>query len=264
MIVKIGNKSFEVSKEELEGNPEEITLEFDGTLRTQEEEATFIENHKKVARTEGAEKAIRTKADELGLEIDGSKRNIDDVFKAYERKILADAKIEPAEQLKKIKSTLEEKETALQNALTKIDEKNNEFSTFKRGMKLDKFLDGVIPDKTLLPREDMKLILKTKLNFDFDENDNILPIGSDGNVLKDPTTANPKNPKDVVDLFFKENQNYLKPVDGGAGGSDSSRKGSKKTLDEFIEEQRAKDINPNSQEFNANLQEQVKQGLVEV
>jgi len=264
MKIRIGNKTFEVSKEELDGNPEEITLEFEGTLRTQEEEATFIENHKKDARTEGAEKAIRTKADELGLEIDGSKRNIDDVFKAYERKILADAKIEPEEKLKKITATLEEKETALQNALGKINEKDNEFKTFKRGMKLDKFLEGAIPEKTLLPREDMKLIIKNKLSFDFDDNDNIVPLDKDGNVLKDPTTANARNPKDVVDLFFKDNQNYLKGVEGGAGGSDSSRKGSKKTLDEFIEEQKAKDISVNSAEFNTNLNEQIKQGLVEV
>lgn len=260
MKIKIGNKTFEVSKEELESNPEEITLEFDGTLRTQEEESTFIENHKKDARKEGLEIAVKQYREEFGFE----GRSLDKLIEAVQNKTLEDAKIEPEEKLKKITATLQEKETALQNALAKVNEKENEFSTFKRGMKLDKFLDGVIPEKTLLPKEDMKLILKTKLNFDFDENDNIIPIGSDGNVLKDPTTANPRNPKEVVELFFKDNQNYLKGVEGGAGGSDSSGKGSKKTLDEFIEEQRAKDINPNSEEFNANLQEQVKQGLVEV
>lgn len=264
MKIKIGNKSFEVSKEELDGNPEEITLEFDGVLRTQEEESVFIENHKKEARKEGAEKAIRTKADELGLDVDGSKRNINDVFEAYAKKVLEDAKIEPAEQLKKIKATLDEKETALQNALTKVQEKENEFKTYKNETKISSTLDSLIPENVMLPREDMKLIIKNKLSFDVDENGTIIALDSMGNVIKDQTTANPRNVKDVVDNWFKDNQNYLKPVEGGSGGGDSSGKGGKKSIDDFIEQMREKDIAPNSDAFNAELNKQMEAGLIEV
>jgi len=262
MKIKLGNKTFEISKEDLE--KDEVTLEFDGTLRTQEEEATFIENHKKDARTEGAEKALRLKADELGLEVKGSKRDIDSVFKAYEAKILADAKIEPTEKLKKIQATLEEKETALQNALSKVSEKDNEFNSFKRNMKLDKFLDSSIPEKTLLPREDMKLILKNKLNFDFDDNDNILPLDAQGNVIKDATTANPQSAKFIVENFFKDNQQYLKPVEGGSGGGDSTKKGSKQSMDDFIASQQSKGNGINSDEFKADLAAAIEAGTVEV
>ena len=264
MKVKIGNKTFEVSKEELEGNPEEITLEFEGTLRTPEQESTFIENLNKLAHTAGAEKALRTKADELGLDIEGSKRNIDDVFTAYEKKILADAKIEPAEQLKKIKATLDEKEIALQNALTKVGEKDNEFKSFKNQTKLDSYLDSVIPTNTVLPKEDIKLILRNKLRFDVDENGSILALDSQGNVIKDATTANPKDAKDVVESFFKDNQSYLKPIEGGSGAGDSGSAGKKKSLDKFIEEQQAKGVKLNSPEFNETLTKQVEAGLVDV
>jgi hypothetical protein len=264
MKIKIGNKTFEVSKEELDGNPEEITLEFQGTLRTTEEETTFTENLKKEAHTAGAEKALRTKADELGLEIEGSNRNIDDVFNAYAKKVLEDAKIEPAEQLKKIKSTLDEKETALQNALSKISEKENEFKQFKNQSILDKHLDSYIPENTILPKEDIKTILRTKLKFDVDENGNVLALDNQGNVIKDPTTANPRGANEVVESFFKDNQAYLKPIEGGAGGSDSGSKGSKKSLDKFIEEQQAKGVKLNSPEFNEILSKSVEAGLVDV
>jgi len=264
MKIKIGNKTFEVSKEELEGNPEEITLEFEGTLRTEEEESVFIENHKKEARKEGLEKAIRTKADELGLNVEGSKRKLDDVLKAYEAKILEDAKIEPTEKLKKVQQTLQEKEQALQSALSKVSEKEQEFNTYKNQSKLDRQLDGLIPDNTILPREDIKLIIKNKLSFDFDENGNILALDQNGNIIKDPTTANPLGANDVIESFFKDNQSYLKPVEGGAGGADSGSRGKKMSMDEFIEEQKAKGHNVNSPEFNEAVASSIKAGTLDM
>jgi len=224
----------------------------------------IVENQKKSARTEGAEKALRTKADELGLDVQGSKRNIDNVFKAFETKILADAKIEPEEKLKKINEKLSEKEIALQNALSKISEKEKEFTNFKNQSRLDKKLDSYIPDNTLLPKEDMKVILKNKLVFDVDEDGNDVVLDAMGNILKDETTANPKNPKDVVTNFFKDNQSYLKPVSGGSGGGDDGSTGGKKSMDDFIADQSEKGNRVNSPEFNEALQGAVKAGLVDV
>lgn len=260
MKIQIGNKTFEVSKEALESNPNEIKLDFDGTLRTSEEESVFIENQKKEARKEGIEIAVKQYRDEFGFQ----GRTLDKLIEAVKAKTLEDAKIEPEEQLKKLQQTIQEKETALQSALGRIGEKENELTSFKKNIKLDKFLDGVIPEKTLLPKDDMKLILKTKLKFDFDENENIVTLDSNGNVIKDPTTANPKQAKDVVDLFFKENQNYLTPISGGAGGEDSKSGGKKKSIDDFIKEQKDKGVKLNTPEFNENLKKQVEAGLVEV
>lgn len=260
MKIKIGNKSFEVSKEELEGNPEEITLDFNGVLRTQEEESVFVENHKKDARKEGLEIAVKQYRDEYGFE----GRSIEKLIEAVEKKTLADAKIEPAEKLKKVQEKLDEKETALQNALTKVQEKENEFKTYKNETKISSTLDSLIPENVMLPREDMKLIIKNKLSFDVDENGNIIALDSMGNVIKDQTTANPRNVKDVVDNWFKDNQNYLKPIEGGSGGGDSSGKGGKKSIDDFIEQMREKDIAPNSDAFNAELNKQMEAGLIEV
>lgn len=260
MKIKIGNKTFEVSKDAEGSYPEETTLDFQGTLRTEEEEATFVENHKKDARKEGLEIAVKQYRDEFGFE----GRSIDKLIEAVQKKTLEDAKIEPAEQLKKIQATLQEKETALQNALSKVSEKENEFNSFKNQTKLDQYLDGVIPQNTILPKEDIKLILKTKMKFDIDDNGSVLALDSQGNVIKDPTTANPKEAKEVVESFFKDNQSYLKPIEGGSGGSDSGSAGKKKTIDKFIEEMNAKGIKLNSEPFNTELKKQVEAGVVEV
>lgn len=260
MKIKIGNKTFEVSKEELEGNPEEITLDFEGTLRTEEEEAVFVENHKKDARKEGLEIAVKQYRDEFGFE----GRSIDKLIEAVQKKTLEDAKIEPAEQLKKIKATLQEKETALQNALGKISEKENEFKTYKNQTLLDRKLDAYIPQNTILPKEDIKLILKTKLAFDVDENGNVLALDSQGNVIKDPTTANPRDAKEVVESFFKDNQSYIKPVEGGSGQGDSGKGTKKMSIDDFIKEQSEKGVKPNSAEFQENLAPLVKEGLIDL
>ena len=264
MRIKIGNKTFEVSKEELEGNPEEISLEFDGTLRTQDEESTFVENQKKLARTEGAEKALRTKADELGLDIEGSKRNIDNVFKAYSKKILEDAKIEPAEQLKKIQLSLDEKDIALQNALARVGQGETEFKSYKNQNILDTYLDGEIPSNIKNTKQDMKLIIKSKMKFDVDEGNQVIGIDHQGNIIMDKITANPRLAKDVVNSFFQDNQSYLKGNEGGSGGGDSKGKGTTKSLEKFIEEQQAKNVKLNSPEFTKALEDQTAAGLIDV
>lgn len=260
MKIKIGNKTFEVSKEALESNPEEVTIEFDGVLRTQDEESTFIENHKKDARKEGVEIAVKQHREKYGF----TGRTIEKLIEAVEKSTLDEAKLEPNEQLKKIQDKLDEKEEALQKALQKVGDQETQFKNFKNETRLDRKLDSYIPENTLLPKEDMKVILKTKLSFGVDEDGNDVVLDAMGNILKDDTTANPRNPKDVVSNFFKDNQSYLKAVEGGSGEGDSGKNGKKKSIDDFITEQSEKGLKVNSPEFNEALKGQIEAGLVEV
>lgn len=259
MKIKIGNKTFEVSKEELESNPKEITLEFAGTLRTEEEDRTFVENHKTDARKEGLEIAVKQYREEFGFK----GRSIDNLIEAVKNKTLEEAKIEPSEKLKKANEKLQEKETALRNALRKVTEIENDFSSYKDDSKIDRKLDSYIPDNVILPREDMKLILKNKLNFGITEDGRVGSLDESGNFKKNQTTADVMDAKDVVEDFFKSNQQYVKGVQGGGSGSDSGSSDSKQTMDEFIKEQQDKDIQVNSEEFNKTLESRIKAGLVD-
>jgi|JI9StandDraft_1071089.scaffolds.fasta_scaffold06493_12 DNA-binding transcriptional MerR regulator len=259
--IKIGNKIFEITKEDFE--KDEIVLEFTGTLRTTEEEATFVENHKKDARKEGLQIALRTKADELGLSIDGSKRNLDDVLEAVKKKAIEEAKIEPNEQVKKLQDQLTAKESALQNALKNVTAKETEFNSFKNQSVIDSTIDGFIPDNIALSKADIKLIIKNKMTFDV-ENGQVVVKDAQGNIVKNPTTADVMPVKDVLDNFFKDNQTYLKPVDGGRGEGDSKNKGNKQSLDDFIKEQQDKGVNTATPEFQEELNSRIKNNLVDV
>jgi len=244
----------------LESNPEEITIEFEGTLRTTEEDSSFIENHKKDARKEGVEIAVKQHREKYGF----TGRTIEKLIEAVENKTLEEAKLEPNEKLDKLKGKLDEKEEALQNALQKVENQETQFKNFKNEARLDKKLDSFIPDNSLLPKEDMKVILKNKLNFGTDDDGNDVVFDAMGQIMKDPTTANPKNPKDVVDNFFKDNQGYLKPVEGGSGAGDSGNKGNKMSMDDFIAKQAEKGNRVNTPEFNEALKTNIEAGLVEV
>lgn len=258
MKIKIGNKVFEVSKKDLESNPEEVTIEFDGILRTQEEESSFIENHKKDARKEGLQIAVKQYRDEYGFE----GRSIEKLIEAVKSKTLEEAKIEPTEKIAKMQKTLNEKEEALNNALLKVSKGEKEFKSYKDQANIDKTISSFFPDNTILPKDDLKLIIKSKLNFTTDENGSINVLDASGNVMKDPTTANPLSAKAVIETFFKDNQNYLKGVEGGAGGADSGGAEGKTSLEDFMASQKEKGNEPNSEAFTKELEKQVEAGTV--
>lgn len=260
MKIKIGNKTFEVSKNEEGGYPDEAVIEFDGILRTEEEETSFIENHKKDARKEGLEIAVKQYREEFDFE----GRTLDKLIEGVKAKTLTDASIEPTEQLKKANDILAEKEIALQNALTSASEKDKDFTRYKNQSKLNKEMARNLPKNLANSNEDMLLILNNKRKYDFDENGNGLVLDNAGNVIKDSTTANPISIKDDMDTFFKDNQNYIKPNSGGSGGVDSTNKGDKKSMDDFIEEQRTKGNSPNSEGFNNALKPLVESNLIDM
>tara|TARA_R110002049_G_C9177884_1_gene563263 strand:- start:21795 stop:22583 length:789 start_codon:yes stop_codon:yes gene_type:complete len=261
MKIKVGNKVFEVSDDVLKDNPSEIVIDEKVTIRTEEEESSFIENHKKDARKEGLEIAIKKTRDSLGLDFQG--KTMDNLLASYESKVLSDAKIEPAEQLKKIQQTLQDKETALANALKTKEDIESNFNSYKSESKINNTLQSLIPKNSILPKDDMLLILKSKMSFDTDESGMVVAKDINGNIIKNKTTADVMDVKDVVNDFFRTNASYVSGTGTGTG-DDSKTKEGKISLDDFIKDQQAKGISPNSHEFNTNLESSNKAGLIDL
>ena len=259
MKIVIGGKTFEISKEELEKNPDEIKIDFDGLLRTKAEEDSFIENHKIDARKEGEELSVKKYREEYGF----SGRSIDKLIDAVKAKTLEESKAEPNEQIKKLQTTLADKETALQAAIAKATDVETNFLSYKNQSKIDQTIDSLIPVNTVLPKEDMKLILKNKLSFDISENGNVVVKDQMGNVIKNQTTADAMAASDIVSDFFKTNQSYLKGIEGGRGHGDSGSASKKQSIDEFINEQAEKGVSPNSKDFNDELNKRIKDGSID-
>lgn len=258
MKIKIGGKEFELSEEQLKS--ESVELTFDGTLRTAEEEATFIENHKKEARKEGEELVVKKYRDEYGFQ----GRTVEKLIEAVKSKTLEEAKVEPNEKVSKLEKQLEEKNKALELVNSEKEQAISSFNKFKTEGLIDKTLESLLPEKTILPKDDMKLLLKNKFGFNLDENGKVIVSDASGNVIKNPTTADPKDAKSIVDDFFRENPTYISGVQGGNGGGDSGGKGGKIGLDDFIKQQKEAGINPNSPEFNAKLEEATKGNLIDL
>lgn len=255
MKFTIKGKTFEVADAEItkaiEEKKESMEITTDLSVRTAEEEAIFVENHKKEARKEGVEIAVKTTRTELGLNFEG--KTIDNLVKAVQAKTLEEAKIEPTEQNKKLQTQLQEKEAALQAAITKATEAENREKSYKSEVTIDRVIEQSIPEKTILPKEDIKTLLKTKMKFSTDENGKVIVLNEAGEVIKNPTTADPMAAKDVVEDFFKTNKQYVQGVQGGFGGGDDGGSGDKITMTKFIEQMTEKGVPLNGDEFNSEL-----------
>lgn len=259
---KIIDIADDVLSKALEAKQESLEVNSDFILRTQDEENSFIENHKKDARKEGLEIAVKRFREANNLSFEG--KTIEALAKALEEKTLTDAKIEPEEKNKKLTQQLTEKENALQSALSKISEAENKFKTFQSQIKIEKTLDSFIPENTILPKEDMKTLLKTKMNFSEDENGNIIVLDGSGNIVKNPTTADAMPVKDLIQDFFKTNQNYISGTPGGNGGSDSKGGSGKISVNQFTESMKEKGIPFNSEAYTKELQKAVESNLIDL
>jgi len=262
MKIKIGNLTFEVSKEQLDGSSEELVLGEGLIIRNAEEETSFIENHKRDARREGVEIAVKKQRETLGLDFQG--KTVDNLLEHYKNKVLADAQIEPAEQLKKINATLTEKEVALRNALERAENSERTFNQFRTQNDIDRDIDGILPEGLILPKEDMKALLRLKLKFDKDEAGRTVALDSMGNVIKNPTTADAMPVKDVLENFFRDNPSYLKDITGGGGSGDSKQKGNKISVDDFTKQMSEKGVAFNSDTYTAELTKLVEADLIDL
>ena len=101
------------------------------------------------------------------------------------------------------------------------------------------------------------------MKFEVDEMNRVVVRGLDGEVMKNQTTLDPLQPKDVLKTFFDQNPTYLKGASGGAGGSDSAGGSGKLTVEAFIDKKAKEGISHTDPKFMQELEELQKQGLIE-
>jgi hypothetical protein len=255
--IKIGGREFEITSEDLTKDIIEISDKV--IIRTEEEDNAFQNNLKQTAKTAGLEIAIKDARTKLGLNFEG--KTIDNLIDAVKQKAVADANIEPTEQLKAKEKDIETLKTTISTLTNEKESAFNQLKSFKNETIVNNSLLSVIPENVVLPKNDVLLILKNKFNFEADENGKIL-VKKDGEVIKNTTTLDPIPPKEIITKFFEENPTYLKGVEGGAGGSDSGSNGGKMTVDKYVEQAQKDGKNVNSEEFIKELETKIKDGVV--
>lgn len=267
MKFKVGTKEFDIDDAKItkaiEDKATEMVLAEDAIVRTKGEDDAFVQNMKKDARKEGLETAIKAYRDEAGLDFTG--KNIASLVTAASAKALEEAKLNPDERVTKIETKLKEKESALTAALKRAEDAETTIKQTKSEYKIDRLVDQFIPKNTLLPVEDIKLILKSKMTFKENEEGVVVAYDANGKEIKVQATQDPMGVKEVVEDFFRTNTQYIKPQGGGRGGKDTDDDlGGKITIEKFIENCNEEGIVINSKEYDDKLASLVKADSITV
>lgn len=236
MKIKIGNKVFEVSQETLEKAQKEnteIELGNDFIIRTKSEQDSWFENVKEETIATAIEMRVKDVKKKEGLDFEG--KTIDNLIKHLKQKVVLESTKEPSDLLAQstkdielLKSTLKAKE----DLLTKVD---SEFKGYKNQILIKDQVFSNLPKNSILPQEDLFLILQNKLGVNVDEKNRIV-FSKNGELLKDSTTLEPLPTKTVLDNFFAENQHYLSGANTSFGQKQDSQNTPKKgSLDSFNE-----------------------------
>ena len=251
--VEAFNKAIEEKAESFEIKTDDLVI------RSTENQNLYEENLKKEVGDYKVEIGRKEVLNGLGIEIEGKgyHKSIDKSLEAINNFVSTSNKTALEEAGKspdgKIKELTTDIETLRNNLLSKdseIEVARNEFNTYKKNQTISNVLMSNIPENTILPKSDIMTIVQSQINLDIDENGNSFGYGRDGQPIKDGDRS-VIGGDNIVKSFFNENPQYLKPVTGGAGGSDSTGNGGKIKFNDFVKQQAEIGNSPASSEFKA-------------
>lgn len=231
--------------------PDNVTVELpELEVFRKEDYSARIENLKGTFQKQGQDFLIKEAKEKLGLEFEG--KGFDKFTDAFQKKVLADAKLDPDEKSKalladldKLRANLAEKD----NAIASIE------ASYKR-KETDRFVNDTLLSKinieTAIPKEDVLLILKSKFGVDVENDQIVFKNGSD--VLKNATTLNPLTVDEVFATFLPA---YAKQVTGGSGSGDDIGKVKQGSLEAFQKEMNQKGVTVGSTAFNSEMQKRI-------
>lgn len=274
MKLNINGKELEISDELISTATPDTVIEYKTdafSMRTTEEDSLYKSNIYREAHGSGIEIGRKNILKGLGLESDGAHKDdtkslelVNSFINSKVSKEVEVLKIEPNKKIDELTKDLSLLKNNIEVLSKEKEVVTNSFFDYKKNQTINSTFSNIIPDNTILPKEDIMLILRTKINADIDELGNPFAIGSDGMPLKNSVTLDKMPLKDVVVDFFKNNPQYLKGATGGASGTDSADKGNKQDVDSFIKEMQDKGVALNGHEFNTEMKKRTDAGLLAI
>jgi hypothetical protein len=226
---------------------------------TVDELATRDSNAKKTGYNEGKvaglEIAVKEQKEKLGIDVEG--KTLDVLIDAYGKKILIDAKVEPNAKVAELTTSLKKVQD---NLAAEIEAKKQLEGTIS-SIKTENTLISMFPDNVsdILSKNEILGIVKAK--YEFVNEDGKLVVKENGQIVKDATTQNAIDPKDVIKSYLTERKLV---VDGdpnrqgrGAGG-DAGKGGAILKLSELEKQFKDADKSLQGAEFNAALESAMK------
>lgn len=214
----------------------EETLEVP-VLYTEDDKNTFGTNRfneGKKAATEIAVKDLKAK-----FNFDFEDKSMDTFLEKYSEKVIADAKITPDEQVKKLKDEKKQLQDQVGILKSENEKSTKDFNTRLFQVETQTEVFKHIPKNTIIPAEDIALLFMNSHRVA--KEDNRVVIYKGDNVLKD-NVLNPLPLKDVIASFSEPyiNKNGMGGGDTGGGGAATKYN----TMSELYADLRKKGIEP--------------------
>lgn len=262
MKIVIAGKAFDVAddviQKALEDKKDSIDIASDNiVIRDQSEEETFVNNLKSEAKTAGIEIAIKEARTSLGLDFQG--KTMENLLDAYKSKVIADASIEPAEQVKNLTKDIDILKTTISTLESEKATIETQFNGFKNETVLNGTLSSLMPSNTVIPKDDLLMIMRNRIKFNVNESGQVVALDQAGEVRKDGKTLSPIAVKDVVQEFFDQNPSYLSGPQGGQGGKDhGGGTGGTMKIEDYVAKAEQNGVNTNTPEFMAEVRKKVE------
>lgn len=201
----------------------------------------------------GIEIAVKEQKEKLGIDVEG--KDLGTFISAVQKKTLDDAKINPDAKAIELQKRID----ALQiNLQTEQDEKktiqNNLLQVKREGQIL-----GLFPEKTIDVLTKNEMLTSLNSVFEFVEEEGKLVVKKGGEIVKDPKTQNPLEPKEVINSYFKERK-WVDESEGGQGrqgrgsGGDGGKGGVFSKMSELTEKFQSEGKSLNGLEFSDAVQ----------
>lgn len=273
MKFNINGSTVEVSDEDLSKAIEEKTESLDVKaedleVRSKSDFEVYTTNIRAEAKTQGEEIGRKElfKTLELDTEGTGAHKDLNKSVEALNTwsnglkdQALLDAKIEPDKKVQELTADLNTMRTQFNQEQIKVAEAQGQLTEFKTGIEKTAAIAGALPDNLNIPKDDMILLLSSRVPVKKNDNGIFVATDSTGNTIKNQNLE-PLSLKDAFIPFFNDNPHYLKKADGGAGGGDSGTGGSKQSFEEFTKEMTDQGMRPNSPQFNDIMIQRMKDG----
>ena len=211
-LLNISNLSDAISSTE----EVEITVPT-GILYTEEEISTLKNNEYKSGKEKGVEMAVKEVKEKQGLDFQG--KTVDGLLDAFKKKVLDDAKIEPAEKVKELEGKLTTLQKTVGEYEQQLSAKDSEVASVKINTELYKYIPQFGENAPALDQDDIIEMMRRK-GLEFKLEGGKVVAYKDGQKQTEKL-SNDLPVKDVVTGFLKERKLIVEEqTPGGRGGSD--------------------------------------------
>lgn len=237
----------------------QVKLKDNLLVMTKEDKEVMIGNYKSDFETAGREKLLKELRDTTGLEYEGVKdpiNFINNLSAKVKAEALKEANINPDKKVEELAKDLDKVRALNSEWEKKYVNLENSFNTREKQRDLDNKIMSLIPDKTLLPKEDLLTLFKTKYSVENVDNNMVVKRGEE--ILKDEL-ARPLTIDKIVNDF---SANYIQKVDGGSGQGDSAGNHKQGSYEQFAKEM--KDKGASSLEINREMAKRIQDGTLKM